>query len=313
MTGFILKRIGYGLIVLFGLTLFSFFLIHLVPGDPARIMLGTNANQEQVQALREEMGLNRSLLIQYVDYIANVAQFDLGESYKTGRPVLTEILLRFPATMKLAMAGMFIAIMIGVTMGILAARFKDSVIDFTAMSIAILGVSIPNFWLGMMLILIFTVQLGWLPVAGGTGLKDLILPAITLGVLASTVISRVTRSEMLEVLQSDFVRTARSKGLAEKAVLFIHAFRNAMIPVLTIVGLQIATLLGGTIIIEQVFNWPGIGTLAIDAILSRDFPMIQGIILFIGFVFLAVNLLVDILYGVIDPRVSVVDGEEAKS
>lgn len=313
MSKFIFKRIGYGLIVLLGLSLFSFLLIHLIPGDPARIMLDTSASSEQVEKLREEMGLNKPYVVQYYEYLTNALQLDLGESYKTGRPVFTEIMLRLPATAKLAGAGMLIAIIIGVTMGIIAARFKDTFIDFIAMSISIIGVSIPSFWLGIMLILVFTVNLGWFPIADGTGLKDIILPAFTLGVLASTVISRITRSGMLEVLQSDYIRTARSKGLGERAILFIHAFRNAMIPVVTIVGIQIASLLGGTVVIEKIFNWPGLGTLAIDSILARDFPMVQGIILFIGFVFVVINILVDILYGIIDPRVKVMDGEGANS
>lgn len=310
MKKFVLKRIGYGLIVLLGLSFFSFILIHLIPGDPARIMLDTSASAEQVESLRAEMGLDKPYTVQYYEYVTNALQLDLGTSYKTDRPVFQEIMLRLPATAKLAGAGMLIAIVIGVTMGIIAARFKDTIIDFVAMSISILGVSIPSFWLGIMLILVFTVNLGWFPIADGTGFKDIILPAFTLGVLASTVISRITRSGMLEVLESDFIRTAYSKGLGERTVLFIHAFRNAMIPVVTIVGIQIASLLGGTVIIEKIFNWPGLGTLAIDSILARDFPMIQGIILFIGFIFVVINILVDVLYGIIDPRVKMMDEEE---
>lgn len=310
MGQFIFKRIVFGLIVLFGISVFSFLLIHLIPGDPIRIMLGENASVEQVEKLRTQLGLNQPLWVQYGHYLTGVVQGDLGTSFKTGRPVLYEIVDRFPETVKLAAAGMTIAIVIGVTMGILAARFRDTFIDFLATSLATLGVSIPSFWLGLILIIVFTVKLGWFPIAGGTGLSDLVLPAVTLGVLASTVISRLTRSGMVEVLSHDFIRTARAKGLGEVAVLFGHAFRNAMIPVVTIVGLQIASLLGGTVIIEQVFNWPGLGTLAISAIASRDFPLIQGIILFIGFVFVAVNLLVDLLYGLIDPRIKYDSAQE---
>ncbi|GED70776.1 peptide ABC transporter permease [Brevibacillus reuszeri] len=305
MRQFIIQRLGTGLIVLIGISIFSFALIHLIPGDPIRIMLGENATAEQVQALREQLGLNRPLLVQYFHYAAGVLQGDLGTSFKTGRPVLTEILERFPATVKLAASGMLLAIIIGITMGIIAARFKDTFLDFSAMSLATLGVSIPSFWLGILLIMLFTVKLGWLPIAGGTGLKDIVLPAVTLGVLASTVISRLTRAGMVEVLSFDYIRTARAKGLGEGAVLFIHAFRNAMIPVVTIVGLQIASLLGGTVIIERVFDWPGLGSLAIGAIASRDFPLVQGIILFIGVIFVLINILVDILYSFIDPRIEV--------
>jgi peptide/nickel transport system permease protein len=310
MWPFILKRIASGLIVLFGISLFAFLLIHLIPGDPIRIMLGENASVEQVDKLRTQLGLNKPLWVQYIHYLSGVFHGDLGTSLKTGRPALIEIMYRFPETMKLAAAGMAIAIIIGVTMGVLAAKFKDTFLDFSAMSLATLGVSVPSFWLGLLLIIVFTVKLGWFPIAGGTGLSYLVLPAVTLGVLASTVISRLTRSGMTEVLSQDYIRTARAKGLGETAVLFGHAFRNAMIPVVTIIGLQIASLLGGTVIIEQVFNWPGLGTLAISAIASRDFPLIQGIILFIGFAFVAVNILVDVLYGLIDPRIKYDNSQE---
>lgn len=303
MKQFILSRMIYGLIVIVGLSIFTFMLIHLIPGDPIRIMVGENASAEQVEKLRNQLGLNEPLLIQYTNYVTGVIKGDFGTSFKTGRPVLVEIIDRFPETIKLATAGMAIAIIFGVTIGILAAKFKDSFIDLTAMSLATLGVSIPSFWLGLLLIMVFVVKLNWFPIAGGTGLKDLVLPAITLGVLASTVISRLTRSGMVEVLSNDYIRTAHAKGLGEVLILFRHAFRNAMIPVMTIVGLQIASLLGGTIIIEQVFNWPGLGSLAIGAISSRDFPLIQGIILFIGIVFVVVNIVVDLLYGLVDPRI----------
>jgi peptide/nickel transport system permease protein len=303
MKQLIINRAVSGIIVLFGLSVFAFMLVHLIPGDPIRIMLGENASAEQVVKLRDQLGLNQPLLIQYLNYIASVLEGDLGTSFKTGRPVLKEITERLPATLKLAAAGMSIAIVVGITMGILAAKFKGSFIDFMAMSIATLGVSVPSFWLGLLLIMVFTVKLGWLPIAGGTGLKDIVLPAVTLGVLASTVISRLTRSGMVEVLSNDYIRTGRAKGLGEVVLLYRHAFRNAMIPVVTIVGLQIASLLGGTVIIEQVFDWPGLGSLAIGAIASRDFPLIQGIILFIGFLFVLINVLVDLVYGLIDPRI----------
>lgn len=313
MKQYILQRLASGLIVLLGISIFSFALIHLIPGDPIRIMLGENATAEQVHALREQLGLNQPLVTQYFQYIAGVLQGDLGTSFKTGRPVLSEILERFPATVKLAASGMFLAICIGITMGVLAARFKDTFIDFSAMSIATLGVSVPSFWLGILLIMLFTVKLGWLPIAGGTGFRDLVLPAVTLGVLASTVISRLTRAGMVEVLSFDYIRTARAKGLGERAVLFVHAFRNAMIPVVTIIGLQIASLLGGTVIIERVFDWPGLGSLAISSIASRDFPLVQGIILFIGVIFVLVNMLVDIVYSLIDPRIEVGQTKEGTS
>lgn len=214
-----------------------------------------------------------------------------------------EIAQRFPATVKMAVSGIVVAIVSGVIMGILAAKYKDTFLDYAIMSMATLGMSLPSFWLGLLVIMVFAVKLGWFPVAGGTGFIDLVMPALTLGVLLSTTISRLTRSGMVEVLSNDYIRTARAKGMSEGVVLFRHAFRNVMIPVVTVVGLQMAGLLGGAVIVEQVFNWPGIGTLAIEAISSRDFPMIQGIVLFMGAIYVIVNICVDLLYAVLDPRI----------
>ncbi|QKE71659.1 ABC transporter permease [Arthrobacter citreus] len=303
MTQYILNRIVSAIIVIFGISILSFFLIHLIPGDPVKIMLGLNASPEQVAKLTHHLGLDKPLLVQYLQYINNVFHGDFGTSLKTGRPVLTEILDRFPETIKLAAIGMVFAVIIGIALGILAAKYKDTIIDTFCTGLATLGVSIPSFWLGILLILVFSVKLSWFPIADGTGLRSLILPAITLGVVMSTMISRLTRNGMVEVLSNDFIRTARSKGLEERHILFRHAFRNVLIPIITVIGLQIAALLGGTVIIEQVFNWPGLGTLSIGAIMSRDFPMIQGTVLFMGAVYVSVNILVDIVYSLIDPRV----------
>lgn len=303
MTQYILNRIISAIIVIFGISILSFFLIHLIPGDPVKIMLGLNASPEQVAKLTHHLGLDKPLLVQYLQYINNVFHGDFGTSLKTGRPVLTEILDRFPETIKLAATGMVFAVIIGIALGILAAKYKDTIIDTFCTGLATLGVSIPSFWLGILLILVFSVKLSWFPIADGTGFRSLILPAITLGVVMSTMISRLTRNGMVEVLSNDFIRTARSKGLEERHILFRHAFRNVLIPIITVIGLQIAALLGGTVIIEQVFNWPGLGTLSIGAIMSRDFPMIQGTVLFMGAVYVSVNILVDIVYSLIDPRV----------
>ncbi|MGF9977820.1 nickel ABC transporter permease [Viridibacillus arvi] len=311
MKQFIINRILSSVIVIFGISIFSFLIIHLIPGDPVKIMLGINATSEQVEKLTHQMGLDRPLLVQYSHFISNLIQGDFGTSLKTGRPVLTEIVERFPETIKLASAGMLFAIIIGISMGVLAARYKDSLIDTFCMGIATLGVSIPSFWLGILLVMIFSVNLNWFPIAEGTGIRDVILPAVTLGVVGSTMISRLTRNGMVEVLSNDYVRTARAKGLDERLIVFRHAFRNVLIPVVTVIGLQIAGLLGGAVIIEQVFNWPGIGTLAIGAILSRDFPLIQGIVLFMGVVYVTINILVDILYSIIDPRVELSVKEES--
>jgi peptide/nickel transport system permease protein len=305
MKSFIINRILSGIVVIFGISVFSFLLIHLIPGDPVKIMLGINATPEQVEKLNHHLGLDKPLLVQYVQYISNVFQGDFGASLKTGRPVLTEILDRFPETVKLAIFGLLIAVVLGISMGILAAKFKDSFIDKLCTWFATFGVSIPSFWLAILLVMVFSVKLGWFPIANGTGLQDLVLPAVTLGVVASTMIMRLTRNGMVEVLSNDYIRTARAKGLDERIILIRHSLRNVLIPVVTVVGLQLAALLGGTVIIEQVFNWPGLGTLAIGGIMSRDFPLIQGIILFMGVVYVTINILVDVLYSLIDPRVEV--------
>ncbi len=307
---FIINRIFSGIIVIFGITIFAFLLIHLIPGDPVKIMLGSNATVEQVDRLTNQLGLNEPPLVQYGHYLSNLVQGDLGTSLRTGRPVLTEILDRFPATIKLAGAGIVLAVIFGVILGVLAAKYEGTFIDTFVMGVAVLGMSIPGFWLGIILMMIFSVQFGLLPIAEGTGLKDIILPAFTIGVLASAIISRVTRSGMVETLSTNYIRTARSKGLNELTILLRHAFRNVLIPVITVVGLQIATLLGGIVVIELVFNWPGIGTLAIDAVSTRDFPLIQGTILFMGIVYVVINLLVDISYSIIDPRVEMNTKEE---
>lgn len=311
MGRFIIGRIFSGIVVVFGISVLSFLLIHFIPGDPVRIMLGQNATPDQIERLTIFLGLDQPLFVQYGHYITNVLQGDLGTSIKTGRPVLIEILDRFPQTVKLAAAGIFFAIIIGFTVGVVAAKFKDTFIDTMAMGFAMLGISIPGFWLAILLILVFSVKLGWFPIADGTGLRDLVLPAITLGVLTSTIISRLTRNGMIEVLSKDYIRTARAKGLDERVIIVRHALRNVLLPIVTVIGLQIAGLLGGTVILEQVFNWPGLGTLAIDAISSRDFPLIQGTVLFMGVVYVSINILVDISYGIIDPRVDLSMKEES--
>ena len=303
MKQYLLNRILSGILVIFGISVFSFLLVHFIPGDPVKIMLGINATPEQVERLTNHLGLDQPLWVQYWQYITNAFQGDFGASLKTGRPVLTEILDRFPETVKLAVFGLTIAVVVGISFGILAARFKDSIIDKLCTVLATLGVSIPGFWLAILLIMIFSVRLGWFPIANGTGFRDLILPALSLGVVASTMIMRLTRNGMVEVLSNDYIRTARAKGLEDRLILFRHALRNVLIPVVTVIGLQLAVLLGGTVIIEQVFNWPGLGTLAIGAIMSRDFPLIQGIVLFMGVVYVTINILVDVLYNMIDPRV----------
>ncbi|WP_010278202.1 nickel ABC transporter permease [Paenibacillus senegalensis] len=302
---YIWKRLASGLLVLFGVSVLSFSLIHLIPGDPVRLMLGEQVTQEQVEQMREELGLNRPVPHQYIDYMAGVIQGDFGTSLKSDRPVLQEIMERFPATIKLAVSGIAIAIVLGVAMGVLAAKYKDTFIDTAFKFLTSLGVSLPSFWLGILMIMFFAVYLKWFPIAGGTGLDDLVLPALTLGILVSATIARMTRSGMVEVMSNEYIRTARAKGLSETTVLFKHAFRNVMIPIVTFIGLQAASLMGGAVIIEKVFSWSGIGTLAINAISQRDFPMLQGVVLFMGIVYVVINIIVDIVYSVIDPRVDV--------
>lgn len=268
-----------------------------------RIMLGQRATAEQIDTLREELGLNKPLVVQYLDYASGVLKGDLGTSLKTGRPVTAEIADRFPATAKMAVASLVVAVVIGIGLGVLAAKYKDTPIDGAIMTFSTFGMSIPGFWLGLLVILVFSVHLGWFPIAGGTGLKDMVLPAFTLGTLMATALSRLTRAGMVEVLSNDYIRTARAKGMNERIVLLRHAFRNVMIPVVAVIGLELAGLLGGAVIVEQVFGWPGVGTLAIQAISSRDFPMIQGTTLFIGIVYVLVVILIDVLYALLDPRI----------
>lgn len=268
-----------------------------------RIMLGQRATVEQIESLRGELGLNKPLVVQYLDYASGVLKGDLGTSLKTGRPVSTEIADRFPATAKMALASLVVAVVIGIGLGVLAAKYKDTPIDGAIMTFSTFGMSIPGFWLGLLVILVFSVHLGWFPIAGGTGLKDMVLPAFTLGTLLATALSRLTRAGMVEVLSNDYIRTARAKGMDERIVLLRHAFRNVMIPIVAVIGLELAGLLGGAVIVEQVFGWPGVGTLAIQAISSRDFPMIQGTTLFIGAVYVLVVILIDVLYALLDPRI----------
>jgi len=299
-----LRRRLLGLIsVLFGVITIVFLIIHLVPGDPARIMLGESALPSDVEALRESLGLNRPLIVQYFDFFAKLFQGDLGRSFNTGQPVLSAIIERFPATLILTVASMFFAIIIAVPIGIITAAKRNTVVDNLGMIFSLIGVSMPAFWLGPILILIFSVKLGILPVSGSGSIKHLLLPSFSLGFALAAIISRMTRASMIEVLNQDYIRTARAIGVSEKIILLKHALRNAIIPVVTIVGLQFGALLGGVIIIEIIFSWPGIGQLLIPAIMRRDYPLVQGCILFIAVIYIFVNLIVDIIYAYMDPRI----------
>jgi len=300
---YVVLRLLHLVPVLLGISFLVFLLLHLVPGDPVRVMLQDVGSPEQVERMRHQLGLDRPLYFQYVTFVVRAAQGDFGRSIHTGRPVAQEIAFRVPYTMRIAVAAMFVAITLGIALGTIAAIHHQSILDYGTMVIALAGVSLPAFWFGLVLILIFSLYLRWLPPAGADSLLHLILPSITLGSGAAAIIARLTRSSMLEVLRQDFIRTAQAKGVGDRRLIYRHALKNAMIPVVSIVGLQFAGLLGGAVIVETVFSWPGIGRLAVDAIFNRDIPVIQAVVLVAAVIFVFVNLLVDLLYGVLDPRI----------
>ena len=303
MHKYVLKRILLLIPVLLGVSLLVFAIMSLTPGDPAQLILGENAPKEAVLKLREEMGLNDPFLIQYFRFIKNALMGDFGRSYTTGREVFSEIFARFPNTLILAVLGVIISVCIGIPVGIISATRQYSFLDSFSMIIALLGVSMPVFWLGLMLILTFSVNLGWLPSGGFNGFTSIILPAVTLGVGSAAIITRMTRSSMLEVIRQDYIRTARAKGVAEKVVTNKHALKNALIPIITVVGLQFGNLLGGAVLTESVYSWPGVGRLMVDAIRQKDTPTVLAAVVFLATAFSIVNLLVDILYAFVDPRI----------
>ena len=303
MHKYVLKRILLLIPVLLGVSLLVFAIMSLTPGDPAQLILGENAPKEAVLKLREEMGLNDPFFMQYFRFVKNAIMGDFGRSYTTGREVFGEIFARFPNTLILAVIGIIISVCIGIPIGIISATRQYSFLDSFSMVIALLGVSMPVFWLGLMLILTFSVKLGWLPSGGFDGFKSIILPAVTLGVGSAAIITRMTRSSMLEVIRQDYIRTARAKGVAEKVVINKHALKNALIPIITVVGLQFGHLLGGAVLTESVYSWPGVGRLMVDAIRQKDTPTVLAAVVFLAAAFSVVNLLVDILYAYVDPRI----------
>jgi ABC-type dipeptide/oligopeptide/nickel transport system permease component len=300
---YILKRLLLAVPVLFGVSVVVFVAIRRIPGDPAQIMAGQAATQEVVEEIRRSLGLDQPLPVQYLYFLRNLLRGDLGRSLFNGAPVVEELAQRFPRTVRLAFASLLVATFIGVPAGIAAATHRLSWVDTLVMVLALAGVSVPVFWLGLNLILVFSVRLGWLPAFGYETGRHLILPSVTLGVASAAVIARMTRSSMLEVLGQDYVRTARAKGLPERSVVYRHALRNALIPVVTILGLQLGTLLSGAVLTETVFAWPGIGRLLVEAVLARDYPVVQGTILLIATTFVVLNVAVDILYAFLDPRI----------
>ncbi|WP_048601790.1 nickel ABC transporter permease [Rubeoparvulum massiliense] len=298
-----IRRLLQTIPVILGVILVVFLIMQMVPGDPAQILAGESATDEQVQELRHQLGLDKPLLVQYVDYVVQVAQGDLGTSIRSHRPVLDEILVRLPTTMQLATASIVITIVLGLFVGIISATRQHTWIDFSSMLVALIGVSLPNFWLGLMLILAFAVQWPIFPVAGWGSWSHVVLPAITLGTGGAAIVARMTRSSMLEVINQDYIRTARSKGVKERIITYKHALRNALIPVITVVGLQFGALLGGTVLTESVFAINGLGRLMVDAIRMRDLPLVQGSVLVVSLIFVTVNLVVDLLYKVFNKRI----------
>ncbi len=331
MKWYIIKRLLQIIPVVLGVTLIAFILIHIAPGDPVQTMLGQHATQQEIDEIRAKFGLDQPLYVQYFIWLGDLLKGDMGRSIISHEQVTIEIASRFPNTIELAIAAMIFAILIGIIAGIISATKQYSLADYSVMGIALFGISMPVFWLGIMLMMIFGVFLGWLPIGGridllipfhritgfmvidsiitGNGaalisvLRHLILPAIALGTIPMAIIARTTRSSMLEILRQDFIRTERAKGLSERKVIYKHAIRNALVPVVTVIGLNFGLLLSGAILTETVFSWPGVGRLVIDSVFDRDYPLVIGCILVFALVFVIVNLLTDLLYTYIDPRI----------
>jgi peptide/nickel transport system permease protein len=300
---FLVRRLALTLPVLLGVATLVFALIHLIPGDPAQAILGETASAEEVAALREKLGLDRPLLEQYGGFLRNAARGDLGTSLRSNTPVAEEITARLPATLELAAAAMVVAIGFSIPLGIIAAVHRGTIVDHAATTLALTGISIPNFWLGPLLALVFAVELGWLPVAGRGTLAHLVLPAISLGAALAAILARMTRASLLEELREPYVQAARARGASNARAVLRHAFRNSLIPVVTLIGLQFGAVLTGAVITETIFAWPGIGRLLIQSIGFRDYPIVQGCILFIAVTYVGMNLLTDLVYGVLDPRI----------
>ena len=312
MGRYVVRRLLQAALMIFVVaTLVSVF-IHFIPGDPAYVILGEErATEERVEAIRDDLGLNRPIYVQYAEWLGGVVRGDFGDSLISGRPIRTDLQLRIPRTFELGGAAVLISVIVGIPLGVIAARYRNSAPDLLATSFAILGLSVPVFVIGPLLVLALSVKTNILPASGYVPLQEdpvehlkrLALPAFTLGILSSATIIRMTRSSMLEVLGEDYVRSARSRGLGERSVLFTHALRNALIPVITIIGLQMGTLLGSSVLVEYIFNWPGVSTYLIDGINRRDYPIVQAVILVIAVTFILLNLLTDLIYAWIDPRI----------
>jgi len=303
MIQYFLNRLLQAIPVLLGVIIITFVLMYIIPGDPVVSMVGERYSEETVQRLRQELHLDDPLPLQFLRYVGNVLQGNFGNSFITGEPVAALIIEKFPNTMMLAISAMFFAILIGLTAGIMSSVHPGSFMDRGIMVLALAGISAPVFWVGLILVLVVGVMLQWLPPTGFGGIEYLILPALTLGLRSAAYLARLTRATMLDVLSHDYIRTARSKGLPEWKVFIKHAFPNTLIPVITIIGTDFGSYLSGAVLTESIFGWPGIGRLALEAIMKRDFPVIQGTVLFMAIMFVLMNVLVDLLYGVVDPRI----------
>ena len=305
MLTFLLRRVLLIVPILFGVSVVVFLMVHLVPGDPIRIMLGHSPSGADIRLLRHELGLDAPLPVQYVRFVGNALHGDLGASIRSNRPVVAEVADRFPETLQLTVAAMAVAIILGVGVGTLAAASRSRLLEGALMLGATLGVSLPTFWVGLLLIDVFALRLRWFPVLGSTSPRGLVLPAVTLALPAAAVLARVTRAGLVDVLGQDYIRTARAKGLGRGRIVGYHALRNGLIVVLTIVGLQFGSLMAGSIIVESVFARPGLGSFVVGAIQARDYPDIQGIVLVFAVFYVLINLVLDVLYGLINPRIRV--------
>ncbi len=303
MVSYLINRMLGALLVIFGVTGIVFLLIHLVPGDPVEIMLGESVSLADREALRSALGLDRPLMVQYLAYLEGLLHLDLGTSIHSRQPVSGLLLERLPATGLLAIVALAVTVILAFPLGLIAAIRRNTAWDSGAMGFSMLGVSIPNFWLGPLLILLFSLWLGWFPVSGRDGFASVVLPALTLGTGLAAVLSRMVRSSMLEVLGEDYMRSAKARGLAPRRVILRHGLRNALLPVITLLGLQLGALLAGAVITETVFSWPGVGLLTIESIQSRDYPVLQACVLLISTAYVLVNLLTDIVYAWVDPRI----------
>jgi peptide/nickel transport system permease protein len=300
---YLLRRLWQSALTLVGVSLLVFVILRVIPGDPAKMLLPEGAPQSAIEELNRELGLREPIWIQYGLFVRSVVRGDFGQSFQYRAPALRVVVERAPATIELALTAMLLTVLFGVSIGIMAAVRRGTGYDYAGTVLAVLGQSLPNFWLGIMLILLFGVSLRWLPTSGFQGWQYLILPSITLAAFPTALVARLTRSSLLEILGQEYIRTGRAKGLGERAVILRHALRNATIPLLTLLGLQIGTLLGGAVITESIFAWPGMGKLVVDAIFFRDFPVVQTVLILSATIFVAINLLVDLLYTILDPRI----------